>query len=321
MKKKIFIVLLAVALLLVGCGGGNTPPADDNTGNEAVNNEAVGEETNEGAEETPADFDPTMTFNGSSTLAPVISSISTDFIEEYGTWDKVDENLPEENIAIYVSAGGSGAGAKSVIDGTGDFGMLAREVKEEEKAKIEDYQEFKLGIDALTISVNPENKVTDIKGNLTTDELQKIFSGEYKLWSDLDPALDSEEIVVVTRDLGGGAHSVFQDNVMGDKQVREDAIQAPSMGALVQKVMENKNAIGYASFGMVQQNEGKLIPLSVDGTEATKENIQSGEYKISRPLLVIHSGELTETQKLFVDVLTGETGQAKIEEMGFVPVQ
>ncbi len=92
---------------------------------------------------------------------------------------------------------------------------------------------------------------------------------------------------MVIRDLGGGAHGVFQKSIMGDTDVREDAIQAPSMGALVTKVIENKDAIGYASFGMVNQNEGKLIPLKVDGVEPTKENIVNGSYKISRPLIVV----------------------------------
>jgi len=84
--------------------------------------------------------------------------------------------------------------------------------------------------------------------------------------------------------------------------------------------MENKDAIGYASFGMVNQNEGKLIPLKVDGVEPTKENIANRSYKISRPLIVVKKGELTPEQLAFVNVLTSEKGSEIIEKMGFVPV-
>src|SRR5699024_8144456 len=122
------------------------------------------------------------------------------------------------------------------------------------------------------------------------------------------------------RDLGGGAHGVFQDSIMGETEVREDAIQAPSMGALVTKIIENKDAIGYASFGMVNQNEGELIPLKVDSIEATKEHIVDGSYKISRPLIVVKKGELTAEQQAFMDMVTSEKGSKIIEEMGFVPV-
>lgn len=298
MKKKIAFSLITILLFvsLVGCGdSGVSSTLEDST------------------------FKAQMTFNGSSTLAPVISAIATDFIESNTTWNNVDSNFPEENISIYVSAGGSGAGAKSVIEEISDFGMLAREVKSEEKEKIGDIKEFVLGIDALTISINPENPLVKLKDSLSTEEIMKIFSGEYKYWDDLDESLEHKEIVVVIRDLGGGAHEVFQKSIMGDVQVREDAIQSPSMGALVTKIIENKDAIGYASYGMVNQNQGKLIPLKVDGIEPTEENIVNGSYKVSRPLIAIKKGELTQEQQAFMDFVLSDEGSQIIEKMGFVP--
>lgn len=298
MKKRIGLLLIVMVLItsLAGC------KKDD-----------IGSNSGEGK------FRAQITFNGSSTLAPVISAIATDFIEENTTWNKVDSSFPEENISIYVSAGGSGAGVKSVIEDTSDFGMLARGVKSEEKEKVGDIKEFVLGIDALTISINPENPLVKLKDSLSTEEIMKIFSGEYKYWDDLDKSLEHKEIVVVIRDLGGGAHEVFQKSIMGDVQVREDAIQSPSMGALVTKIIENKDAIGYASFGMVNQNVGKLMPLKVDGVEPTEVNIVSGSYKVSRPLIVIKKGELTPEQQVFMDFVLSAEGSKIIEKMGFVP--
>ena len=298
MKKKIGLLLIVMVLIasLAGC------KKDD-----------IGSNGGE------SKFRAQMTFNGSSTLAPVISAIATDFIEGNTTWDKVDSSFPEENISIYVSAGGSGAGVKSVIEDTSDFGMLARGVKSEEKEKVGDIKEFVLGIDALTISINPENPLVKLKDSLSTEEIMKVFSGEYKYWDDLDKSLEHKEIVVVIRDLGGGAHEVFQKSIMGDVQVREDAIQSPSMGALVTKIIENKDAIGYASFGMVNQNVGKLIPLKVDGVEPTEDNIVSGSYKVSRPLIVIKKGELTPEQQVFMNFVLSAEGAQIIEKMGFVP--
>lgn len=307
-QKYLFLVFLLVfSLALTGCSGENK-----------------GEEVDLKTEETQLDENPQfkaqMTFNGSSTLAPVISAISTDYIEEYTTWNNVDSSFPEENISIYVSAGGSGAGVKSVVEATSDFGMLAREVKEEERDKIGDIKEYKLGIDALTVSINPENPLLQIKDDLSTEDIKKIFSGEYAKWSDLDSSLDDREIVVVIRDLGGGAHGVFQKSVMGDTDVTSNAIQAPSMGALVAKVIENKDAIGYASFGMVNQNQGKLIPLKVDGVEATKENIIDGSYKISRPLIAVRQGETSPAEEAFIQHLLSKEASDIIEKMGFIPV-
>lgn len=304
MKKlcKLLALMMVMAIGFTGCANNNQQSKDSNQ------KQAESKENYE------------ISFSGSSTLAPVISKISTNFIEKNVTWNKVDPSLPEKNITIYVSAGGSGAGVKAVLDNVANFGMLARDVKDKEKEKVKDFKEYKLGLDALTLAVNPMNKViAEKKGNLTKEEIVKIFSGEYKKWSDLDPSLPKEDIVVVTRDLSGGAHEVFQKKVMKDVKVRQDAIQAPTMGALVAKIIENPNAIGYASFGIANQNKGKLIPLKVDGVEPTEENILNKSYYISRPLIIMKSGNLTKTEQLFIDYLNSKEGKEIIKDMGFIP--
>ncbi len=42
-------------------------------------------------------------------------------------------------------------------------------------------------------------------------------------------------------------------------------------GELVQDIIDNKYAIGYASFGVANQNAGKVVTLKVNGVEPTKE--------------------------------------------------
>ncbi|MCT4592988.1 MAG: phosphate ABC transporter substrate-binding protein [Anaeromicrobium sp.] len=258
-------------------------------------------------------------FKGSSTLAPVVTTITKEYMEANGTWDKVNEDFPKEEIDIAIGGGGSGAGIKALLDKSANFGMVSRNVSEDEKKSIEGYKEYKLGTDALTISVNPSNKIYEIKDGLSTEELKKIFSGEYTHWNQVDSRLSNEEIVLVTRDVGGGAHKVFKKKIMGDVKVSDNVIQSPSMGALVNKIIENKNAIGYASFGVVNQNKDKIIPLNVDGVSPSVENIKDGKYKISRPLLVIKSGELNPYEKAIIDKLLSEDGLKVVEQLGFVP--
>lgn len=310
MKKKMISALLIGAMavsMAAGCGQNET-------------NDANG--ASAGAEQTTAQEDSNqILFNGSSTLAPVITSIATDFFDTYKTWNAYDSSLPEEDIAIYVSAGGSGQGTKSVIDGTSTFGMVARSVKDEEKKAIKDEKEYQVGIDALTIAVNPENPVTSIMDDLSTEQIVALFSGEYKTWHDMDASLPAEDVVVITRDINGGAHEVFQKNIMGDTEVKADAIQASSMGELVQNIIDNKYAIGYASFGVANQNAGKVVAMKVNGVEPTKENILNGSYIIQRPLLLVGSGKPTAVQQAFLDVVLGEEGQKTVEEMGFIPMK
>lgn len=302
MKKKVLsviLVLVAIMMLAVGCGSSG----------DSGESEASKKDGNQ------------ILFNGSSTLAPVITAIATDFFDTYGTWNAYESSLPEEDITIYVSAGGSGQGTKAVIDGTSTFGMVARSVKDEEKEAIKEEKEYQIGIDALTIAVNPKNPITKVMDDLSTEQIVAIFSGKYATWKDLDDSLPAEEIVVITRDINGGAHEVFQKNIMGDEEVKADAIQASSMGELVQSIIDNPYAIGYASFGVANQNAGKVVPMKVNGIEATEKNILDGSYIIQRPLLLVGSGEPTEVQQAFLDIILGKEGQKKVKELGFIPMK
>jgi phosphate transport system substrate-binding protein len=297
--KKILILIIVTSMVLgfVGCAG-DVAPADDESGVQEV-----GE----------------IILTGSSTLAPVVTQLIAEFMETNVTWDKVDASFPVEEISIVINGGGSGAGISSAIEKTANFGMASKNVSEEEQAKFDGYNQYKLGTDALTIAVNPSNKIYEFQDGFTSEELQKIFSGEYLYWDDVNAELPHAEIVVVTRDIGGGAHEVFQKKIMGDIEVSLNVIQAPSMGALVAKIIENEKAIGYASFGVVNQNESKIIPMPVDGVDPTQENIISGDYKISRPLLVLKNGEMNPQEKALLDFLTSDRGMQVVSELGFVP--
>lgn len=303
MKKKLgFILSLIVAagITFTGCGSQQASSTS---------------QSSKDSKETK------IMFSGSSTMAPIISKVGDNFTQKNKTWNKVDANLSDKPIQIAVSSGGSGTGVKAALEKTSNFGLVSREVSKDEKSKMSEYKEFKIGMDALTISVNPQNPILTKKKGLTKEEIQKIFSGEAKLWSDVDPSLPKNKIVVVVRDASGGAGEVFEKSIMGDKKVTKEAIQSPSMGALGQKIIENKDAIGYASVGIVDQNKEKLISMDVDGIPPTAENILDGKYKIARPLLIIKNGELSGEEKAFINYLTSDEGLNVVKELGFVPTK
>lgn len=303
MKKKLGFILslvLAAGMTLTGCGGQQTSSTS---------------QSSKDSKETK------IMFSGSSTMAPVISKIGDNFTQKNKTWNKVDASLSDKPIQIAVSSGGSGTGVKAALEKTSNFGLVSREVSKDEKSKMPAYKEFKIGMDALTISVNPQNPILSKKKGLTKEEIQKIFSGEAKLWSDVDPSLPKNKIVVVVRDASGGAGEVFEKSIMGDKKITKDAIQSPSMGALGQKIIENKDAIGYASVGIVDQNKGKLVAMDVDAVTPTAENILDGKYKIARPLLIIKNGELSGEEKAFINYITSDEGLKVVKELGFVPTK
>lgn len=303
MKRKTWLTVLLVSILalclLAGCAGNKQ-----------------GSEKDAAPEKTTA----SIKIGGSSTMAPIIAKCADNFTEEFKTWDKVDASLPEEPIVIFVSTGGSGFGIKSAADGTFDFGMVTKDLKDEEKEQFANGSITQLGSDVLDIGVNSANPVAKVKPDLTTEELVAIFSGKIKTWKELDSALSDRSIVVAVRDLGGGASEVFDKAVMKGTPISPEALQIPSMGALAGKIMDNADTIGYVSSGLVNQNPDKIIPLSVDGIAPTLENINSGKYKIGRPLLLVSKDKPDNRQQKFLDYLQSDKGLKVVEEMGYIPV-
>ena len=291
MKKNLmlFAALLALVFALSGCGGSQKEAAKDNS----------------------------IKIGGSSTLAGTIAKCAEDFTEKNQTWKKVNGALSDEQIMIFVASGGSGMGVNAVLNGSADMGMVARKLKDSEKEKLKDFKVHTLGYDALSIAVNVKNPLTQVKPSLSKEELKKIFAGEIKTWKEIDPSLPDRKIVLVIRDLGGGASQAFDESIMKGAPIAKEAIQMPSMGALAAKVQENPDAIGYVSTGFVQKD--KFGVLAVDGVASTNENISAGKYPLARPLLLLVKEKADQKQQEFLKYVLSEAGIKTLSERGFVP--
>ena len=71
------------------------------------------------------------------------------------------------------------------------------------------------------------------------------------------------------------------------RAVREDGIYieaGENDNLIVQKLAENKNALGVFGFSFLAENEDKMQGSNIDGNEPTFENIASKAYPVSRPL-------------------------------------
>ncbi len=270
-----------------------------------------------------ADFKAQVLFCGSTSLYPIISSLASSFTEKYVTWDKVDESFPKKNISIYVAPGGSGVGAQAAIDRTADFGMLARDIKDSEvEALGENYQQFLVAHDALTVSVNASNPVLDVIDDMDTDLIRQIFAGEITSWDQLDASLPNEAINVYIRDLSGGAYEVFQKAVMGDSEVTPAATQSASMTELATNIANDPWGIGYAGFGAFNKANSKetvLAAFKVNGVEASQENILSGDYIIQRPVMFVTGEPVSASAQAFIDYIYSQVGYDTIVANGYIP--
>ena len=327
MKKGYLLALSALLSLgiLSGCSssGQSSEVASSEETTVAASQDASKE--NESATEAAKDeaFQSDILFCGSTSLYPIISSLASSFTEEYVTWNKVDPTLPEKNISIYVAPGGSGVGASAAIDKTADFGMLARSVKDEEKEALgADYKDFTVAKDALTVSVNAENPIAEIIDDMSSETIQKIFSGELSKWNEVDSTLPEENINVYIRDLSGGAYEVFQKSIMKETKVTDTATQSASMTELANNVANDKwgiRYVGYGAFNKANKEKTVLIAMKVDGVEANEDDIKNGSYIIQRPVLFLTGDKISESEQLFIDYIFSQKGYDVVVENGYIP--
>ena len=303
--KKFLAMLLALVMVLsmAACAA----PAENKTDDKAAQD----------------DFQSRILFFGSTSLYPIISSLASSFTEKYVTWDKVNAQFPNSHISVYVAPGGSGVGVKAAVDGTADFGMLARDIKDSEiESLAENYKAFVVAKDALTVSVNAQNPLCEKTDSLDTDTIRKIFAGEIATWNQVDASLPPETINVYIRDLSGGAYEVFQKSVMGESEVTASATQSASMTELATNIAGDPWGIGYAGFGAYNKANAEkkvLFAMKVDGVEATEENIISGVYTIQRPVMFVTGKVVSPSAQAFIDYIFSQTGYDVVVKNGYIP--
>lgn len=303
--KKFLAMLLALVMVLsmAACAA----PAENKTDDKAAQD----------------DFQSQILFCGSTSLYPIISSLASSFTEKYVTWDKINAQFPNSHISVYVAPGGSGVGVKAAVDGTADFGMLARDIKDSEIESLgENYKAFVVAKDALTVSVNAQNPLCEKTDSLDTDTIRKIFAGEIATWNQVDASLPAETINVYIRDLSGGAYEVFQKSVMGESEVTASATQSASMTELATNIAGDPWGIGYAGFGAYNKANAEkkvLFAMKVDGVEATEENIISGVYTIQRPVMFVTGKVVSPSAQAFIDYIFSQTGYDVVVKNGYIP--
>lgn len=207
---------------------------------------------------------------------------------------------------------GSGAGIESVLAGTVNIGNSSRALKDEEKSK--GAVENIVAIDGIAVVVDKANTI----GNLTKDQLTKIYTGEITNWSEVGG--NDQNIVVIGRESGSGTRGAFEEILKIDDQCKY-AQEIDSTGAVMAKVASIPGSIGYVSLDVVDDT---VNALKLEGVEATEANIKSGDYLLQRPFVMATKGEVSEQSKAVQDYfkyIESDKGQEVIKSVGLITVK
>ena len=124
-------------------------------------------------------------------------------------------------------------------------------------------------------------------------------------------------IVVVGREAGSGTRGAFEE-ILKVEDACKYANELDSTGAVMAKVASTPGAIGYVSLDVVDDT---VKVLSLDGTEATEENIKAGSYFLSRPFVMATNGEISEQNdlvKALFDYVYSAEGDELIKSVGLI---
>lgn len=292
--------ILAVTTL-VACGNGD---ATANTASSAEASSAaestVAASSEVASTETTADLSGSISMVGSTSMEKLANALSEAFMEEH------------PDVTVTAEFVGSGAGIEAVTNGTTDIGNSSRSLKDEEKAA--GVVENVVAIDGIAVCVDPANEVAD----LTKEQLTNIYNGTVTNWKEVGGA--DEPIIVIGREAGSGTRGAFEE-LVDLKDACKYANELDSTGAVIAKVASAPGAIGYASLDALDDS---VKALSLEGVEATAENIKAGNYFLSRPFVMATKGEVSEQNDLvqaWFDFVLGDEGQQVASEVGLITVK
>ncbi|NLB21289.1 MAG: hypothetical protein GX829_10855, partial [Clostridium sp.] len=163
---------------------------------------------------------------------------------------------------------------------------------------------------------------------LSLDQIQKIYTGEYTNWKEVGG--DDMPIIAYQRPVNSGSQTGFLGLVMKELEPME----APSeqsiagMGELIDTVSTYTNqpdGIGYSYYYYASAMWGndKVKLLKINGIEPNNETIASGDYPIHTSYYaVIRSDEKKNSEaRKIISYLLSKEGQALAQEAGYVKVK
>lgn len=136
----------------------------------------------------------------------------------------------------------------------------------------------------------------------------------------------SDKITVISREDGSGTRGAFieltgieEKDSNGNKSdnTKKDALICKSTDVVLTQVSGDKNAIGYISFGSLNDT---VKALKVEGVEPSTATIESGDYKIVRPFNIAVKDGLSDAAQDFENYILSSEGQDIIEKAGYIKI-
>jgi phosphate transport system substrate-binding protein len=172
----------------------------------------------------------------------------------------------------------------------------------------------KIARDGICIITSPKNPIA----NLNQQQVQEIFTGQIRSWSEVPGSTVSGPIDLFDRVASSGTQDAFQNIFLGlQLKVAPSASQEESNGTLRQAVIPNANAIGFVSFAFTSGTHA--VPY--EGIPCSLRNAKSGQYQGVRNFWMVTKGAPKGAAGKFISwVTSGNKVTKKIIASNWIPV-
>jgi phosphate transport system substrate-binding protein len=247
-----------------------------------------------------AEAKSTITLSGSTSVAPLASKLAKGYLK-----------AKPGKVKFKILQGGSDIGIADVSRGRVSLGMSSRDPQPTDPGGL---AFNKIARDGVCIATHPSNPID----NLSQQQIQAIFSGSVRSWSEVPGARASGPIDLIVRSPASGTQDAFRNIFLGlGTSVAASASQKPSNGRVQQSIRSDENAIGYLDFNFTAGTH----TVSYKGVKCSLRNAKSGQYGGVRNFWLVSRGKVSGPGKSWINWIRKSGAARKIIARNWVPLR